>query len=184
MGGASDLPGFAPTLAFGYALRMPRPTSRPPAQPLGVLAALAVLATVGAILAHACRKMLAAARRLPRRLPRLPAYLLAATALACVWGTGCTPAARSTAATVLTDVGAAAPLICQIPGTGGASVCGTDVAVVSDVARLIAGILAALPPAKMPPAKRADGVSGIRYRGCTIVLPAGVDVAQVIAGLP
>lgn len=112
--------------------------------------------------------------------PRPP--LLFAAALLAVTALRCIPAARSTVATDVAIVGRAAPGICQVMG-GTASVCG-PVAVVSDVAALVASLLASIP------AKRADGGKGtgmgevVVYRGCVITLPVGVSAAEVIGRLP
>lgn len=99
----------------------------------------------------------------------LRALLLAAGfALVLAPAPACTPAQRATAAPVIADVGSAVPLICSlIPSAG--SACSQDTAVASDVAKLIAGILAALPMAAGPldvtPASFA-------YRGAIVTLPA------------
>lgn len=115
----------------------------------------------------------------------LDAAILFALAGAAALEIGCTPAARATAGTVIADVGAAAPLVCQLVPTTGASVCGTVTADVSAVARLIASILASLPPAMAATAApQPAGVGVVRYHGCDIVLPPGVSAAAVAKALP
>ena len=74
------------------------------------------------------------------------------------------------------DIGTAAPLVCSLAGASAATVCGPVATDVSDVARLVADILAGLPKAAAAP---SPGPAGLRYRGCTIVLPAGVEATAV-----
>lgn len=96
--------------------------------------------------------------------------------------TGCTPGDRAIAGTVLTDVSQGAPLPCVFVTGSGASVCGSVASAVSDVARLVAGILASLPPAAK--AMGSALPSALTYHGCVITLPPGVDARAVRAALP
>ncbi len=113
----------------------------------------------------------AAATSSAPKVPPLP--VLALLAVAALFLAGCTPAARSTAATALNTGGTYVPYSCvAIDAVDPAAipVCGPITAAVSDVAKLIASILQSMPPASRKGAVDTTptpfGVSG-----CTVTLP-------------
>lgn len=124
-------------------------------------------------------------------VPPLVALLIAGVTFLAATHVGlvaCSAAARSTAATAISAVASATPLVCSLvseesPSAGTA--CSTDAGAASDVARLVAAILAGLPAST---AAQAPGFAGVDvvYGGVPvhIVVPAAQAsaIAHQLAG--
>lgn len=104
----------------------------------------------------------------------LGAGLLILLASLCIPATtGCTPAERATAGTVLGGIGSAAPVACAVVAGLAGTVCpanlGNDV---SDVAKLVQDILASLPPGMRAPGLSPQTPKSFVYAGAVVTLPA------------
>ncbi len=103
---------------------------------------------------------------------------LGALGMGLVPAVGCTAAARSTAAAVVSDVASATPLICSLVSTqspSAGSACSTDAGAASSVAQLIASILASLPPST---ASQSLGLAGIDVTYHGVAVHVAVPAAQ------
>ena len=84
---------------------------------------------------------------------------------------GLTPTERSVASGVVSGVATATDPVCVL--AGGGTACGPVATDVSDVAKLIADIVAAL-PAAMRGASSGPVVKAFVYRGVNVTLPASI----------